>query len=345
MTNSVTWQSPSNIALVKYWGKKPVQLPTNASISFTLKNCHTTTTLSWEKAEKTNRKYNIQLYLDGELKNDFTPKIEKFFDNIEHILPFVKTHHFKVETSNSFPHSSGIASSASGMSALALCLCSMEKELGLAQLNEHDFFKKASLLARLGSGSACRSIYSTMAIWGEHDVFEKSTNEYAIPYTDIHPVFQSFQDTILLVDKGQKEVSSSLGHSLMNNHPFANQRFIEADTNMHRIKDVLVSGDLIEFRKIVEEEALMLHAMMMTSSPYFLLFKPNTLHIIEKIWQYRNQNRTNFVVTLDAGANVHFLYPKAEKEAAMSLINNELIVYCENNAYICDEVGHGPVKL
>ncbi len=344
MSNSIKWQSPSNIALVKYWGKRDKQIPTNASISFTLKNCHTTTELIYESKE-TTADYDINVFLEDELKESFKPKIISFFDNISHKVSFLKQYKFTIKTSNSFPHSSGIASSASGMSALALCICSMEEQLTDKKFNKADFLKRASMLSRLGSGSACRSLYPGLASWGKHEAIPGSSDEYATPFTDAHPIFKDFQDTILLVDQGQKEVSSTVGHSLMNGHPFAANRFQEANKNLSIIKDILKNGNLQDFTKLVEQEALMLHAMMMTSDPYFLLFKPNTLQIINKIWEYRNQNNTNFVITLDAGANVHFLYPKSEATEAMTLINNELIAFCENNAYISDEVGSGPIQL
>src|SRR5690554_1801837 len=131
-SGTVTWESPSNIALVKYWGKKEHQIPANPSISFTLNNCKTTTTLTFSKKENTQH-FSFEVFLDGEKKEEFKPKIETFFKRIESYLPFLTDYHFKIETSNTFPHSSGIASSASGMSALALCLMSVEKKLSAIQ--------------------------------------------------------------------------------------------------------------------------------------------------------------------------------------------------------------------
>ena len=141
---SITWSSPSNIALVKYWGKKDHQIPENPSISFTLDHCKTTTTLSFSN-NTSNEEFSFEVYLDGELKEDFKPKIETFFKRIEVYLPFLRQYHFKIETSNTFPHSSGIASSASGMSALALCLMSIEKKLS-EDITEDFFKQKESLI-------------------------------------------------------------------------------------------------------------------------------------------------------------------------------------------------------
>jgi len=155
----VTWQAPSNIALVKYWGKKENQVPANPSVSFTLNNCKTTTKLEFQKKSKRSDSFDFELYFEGKKKEDFKPKIQQFFERIENYCPFLKDYIFEIHTENSFPHSSGIASSASGMSALALCIMSLEKQLGSNALKNEDYFnQKASFLARLGSGSACRSV-------------------------------------------------------------------------------------------------------------------------------------------------------------------------------------------
>ena len=340
----VTWQSPSNIALVKYWGKKENQIPENPSISFTLDSCRTTTTLSFQKREKSDD-FDFELFFEGEKKESFRPKIEKFFERIVHHLPFLKDYSFKIETSNSFPHSSGIASSASGMSALALCLMSLEKQLN-PEMSEEYFTRKASFLARLGSGSACRSIEGELVAWGEHKGIEGSSDLYGVKYPyKVHENFSNYQDTILLVDKGEKQVSSTLGHDLMNEHPYAERRFQQAHENLDLLKRIFEKGDLSAFIKTVESEALTLHAMMMTSKPYFLLMKPNTLEIINKVFDFRERTSLHLCFTLDAGANVHLLYPDNEKKETLNFIESDLLQYCQNGQYIADRVGAGAKQM
>jgi len=337
---SYTWSAPSNIALVKYWGKKENQIPANPSISFTLNDCLTTTTLQFHKKEVRNH-FDFDVFFEGEKMDDFKPKIATFFDRIHDYLPFLKEYRFHIETSNTFPHSSGIASSASGMSALALCLMSIEKAL-IPNMNDDYFLRKASFLARLGSGSASRSIKGDLVIWGSHESIENTSDLYGIQYPfKVHENFKDFQDTILLVDKGEKKISSSIGHNLMYNHPFAQKRFQQAHENILKLKEVFALGDLKGFIKIVESEALTLHAMMLTSDPYFILMKPNTLEIINKIWDFRNKTDLNICFTLDAGANVHVLYPKAETNEVYEFIQRELVAYCQNGHYICDRIGVG----
>lgn len=342
---NVTWHSPSNIALVKYWGKQPVQIPANPSISFTLDTCATTTKLSYNKRKGTGQQFEFDLLFDGRPKEEFKPKIRKFFERIEVYVPFIKDFHFTIETSNSFPHSSGIASSASGMSALALCLMSLEKKL-FPETSETYFYTKASFLARLGSGSASRSVQGGLVTWGVHEMLPGSSNEYASKYPfKVHPLFMSYNDTILLVDKGEKKVSSTLGHDLMHEHPYATARFEQAEENLSKLKTVLETGDLNGFMTIVESEALSLHAMMMTSMPYFILMKPATMEIIEKIWAFRDKTGLPVCFTLDAGANVHVLYPEHEYVKIYEFIKNELVAYCQKGHYICDRVGDGAKLL
>ncbi len=340
----VTWESPSNIALIKYWGKKKDQIPENPSISFTLNNCKTITSLTFSKIENTGD-FSFEVFLDGDKKDDFKPKIQTFFERVEVYLPFLKTYHFVIETKNTFPHSSGIASSASGMSALALCLMSIEKRLQPETKNEF-FTQKVSFLSRLGSGSACRSIEGDLIVWGQTDSIEGSTDLYGIKYPyEVHKNFKQYQDTILLVDKGEKQVSSTVGHNLMHNHPYAGNRFQQAHGNLEKLKPILESGNLDSFIALIESEALTLHAMMMTSMPYFILMKPNTLEIINKIWQFRQDTGLHVSFTLDAGANVHVLYPKNETTKILEFIKSELVAYCQNGHYICDQIGFGARQL
>ena len=344
------WTAPSNIALVKYWGKKDNQIPANPSVSFTLNNCKTITKLAFAKKEistalnETGEKFSFDLLFEGKPKEDFKPKIQKFLERIEIYLPFLKDYHFTIDTENTFPHSSGIASSASGMAALAMNLMRLEKEMN-PEMTEEYFYQKASMLARLGSGSACRSVKGEVVVWGNHNNISGSSDLFGVEFPNIiHDVFKNFQDTILLVDKGEKQVSSTVGHDLMHNHPYAERRFAQAHENLDKLITIFESGDLEEFIKIVESEALTLHAMMMTSMPYFILMKPNTLEIINAIWKFRNATKIPVCFTLDAGANVHVLYPNKNKEIVLQFIQSELVGYCQNGQYICDEIGTGAVE-
>jgi diphosphomevalonate decarboxylase len=351
---SFQWSAPSNIALVKYWGKREdiigtnkiasEQIPANPSVSFTLNHCKTITKLTFVKKEDQNN-FSFDLLFEGQPKEEFKPKIQKFLERIAVYCPYLKDYHFTIDTQNTFPHSSGIASSASGMAALAMTIMSLEKALH-PEMTEDFFYQKASFLARLGSGSACRSVKGSVVAWGNNTAISGSSDLYGVAFpSTIHDNFKNYQDTILLVDKGEKVVSSTVGHNLMHNHQFAEKRFEQAHDNLAKLKKILENGDLEQFIQIVESEALTLHAMMMTSLPYFILMKPNTLEIINKIWKFRNETQTPVCFTLDAGANVHVLYPENVSETVLQFIQAELVGYCQNGNYICDQIGEGAINL
>lgn len=244
---------------------------------------------------------------------------------------------FIIKTKNTFPHSSGISSSASGISALTLCLIKLEEKLGYKIIKKDKLLQRASFLTRLGSGSSCRSIYPGLVIWGKHKYIKNSSNLYAIPYPNkVHKIFTNFFDTILVIDKTPKNISSSEGHNLMNHHPYAKQRFKLAYKNLDKLITILEKGDIEGFGEIIEYEALNLHTMIMSSRPYFFLIKPNTLHVIEKILDFRNLTKKSLYFTLDAGANIHLLYPFKEELIVKKFIREELLKYCIGGEYIED---------
>jgi diphosphomevalonate decarboxylase len=336
------WQSPSNIALVKYWGKRGEQLPANPSISFTLDQALTETSIRAEWKENQNG-ISIDFYFEQEKNEAFAVKLEGFLEKAARQFPFLHHYHLIIHSSNTFPHSSGIASSASAYSALALCLCSLHEELTGVKLA--DFYQTASYWARIGSGSACRSVYGGYNVWGKTASLSLSSDEYAINIDDrIHADFKEFSDTVLIIEKGKKAVSSTLGHALLKEHPFAETRYKMGYENTERLLNILAAGELQEFIQMVESEALMLHALMMTSASPFILMKPNTLAVIEKIWDFRRQTGTGLLFTLDAGANVHLLYPTSKHAQAQEFVKNELLGYCQNDLYFCNAIGKGPVK-
>ena len=340
---ATSWEAPSNIALVKYWGKYGEQLPKNPSLSFTLSNSSTNTNVVFTPHSKSIPDFDF--YFHNVQKEDFKPKIAIFLERIHSYIPWIGNYHLSIKSENSFPHSSGIASSASSMAALSLCLMDLEQQL-FPEMTSLYFHQKASFLARLGSGSASRSIQGPVTLWGINEIQNTSSDLYATPFGDsLHPVFKTYQDTILLIDKGTKQVSSTTGHNLMHAHPFAENRFLQATNHLSSLLSIMKSGELDDFIRIVELEALSLHAMMMTSSPYFILMQPNTLAVIQKVWTYRESTSIPLCFTLDAGANIHLLYPKEYKDVILEFINKELAFFCENGQYLTDEVGLGAKKM
>ena len=337
----VRWRSPSNIALVKYWGKKGKQLPQNPSISFTLSECRTETFVTFEKADR----FGFSFYFEGKENPAFGAKIEKFLLENQAFFPFINQLKLKVESRNSFPHSSGIASSASSMSAFVMGLIEIENLL-VGPSTGSGTLTKASYFSRLASGSAARSVFPKMALWGKTEAYEGSSDEYAVSLAnDIHPVFKTYRDSILIVSGETKAVSSRAGHALMEGNPYAPARYAQANENIVNLLSALKSGDLDNFINITESEALQLHALMMCSNPSFILMKPNTLSIINEIRGFREETKIPLCFTLDAGPNVHLLYPESEAEKVEHFIKDHLATYCVENKWIADHVGDGPKKL
>ncbi|HFK5555536.1 TPA: diphosphomevalonate/mevalonate 3,5-bisphosphate decarboxylase family protein, partial [Elizabethkingia anophelis] len=326
----------SNIALIKYWGKYENQIPANPSISYTLNHCRTNTTMEFSEGEN----FSVQTFLAGNEELKFAEKIEKYFKNIEQYLPWILKGKYVIRTENTFPHSSGIASSASGFGAIAKCLMQLDAIFS-GNTSEEEALKKASFLARLGSGSACRSLYNGLVVWGNTKEVEGSSDLYAVQYPndEIHPVFKNFNDWVLLIHEGEKSVSSTVGHGLMKTNPYAEKRFQEAHENFAKLKNILKTGDLEGFIKLTEHEALTLHAMMMMSDPAFILMKTGTLEVINKIWDFRRITGLPLFFTLDAGANVHLLFPNdIESDKIKIFIQQELLPFTQKGGVVKDEM-------
>ncbi len=341
----VGWTSPSNIALVKYWGKRPVQIPANPSISFTLDKSKTSMTIFASPSSKDS--VSVDFYFEGELNEKFKVKIEKFLNSEVKRFPWLVEYHLDINSENTFPHSSGIASSASSMSALNLCLLSLDEKISGHRILPEDFFKEASDLSRKASGSASRSVYPFLATWGEIDNLEGTSNLYASPVKieDVHQKFKNYCDAILIVDGGEKSVSSTAGHALMDEHPFKEQRFERARSNLNLLLRAMKNGDMDTFIEVVEEEALMLHSLMMTSKPSYVLLKPASLLIIEKIREFRKQKGIPVCFTIDAGPNIHMLFPAEFKDEIQGWIARDLHDTGVIQKVIHDETGSGPQRI
>jgi diphosphomevalonate decarboxylase len=341
---SVSWQSPSNIAFIKYWGKTGRQLPVNPSVSMTLSEAYTQTKLVALPREKEGA-VELDFWFEGKQNNAFGERISRFLNSVTDVFPWLEQVNLKLETQNTFPHSAGIASSASAFSALALCLCSLDAELNGIILEEIEFRLKASYVARIGSGSACRSLFPGITVWGSTTAVPGSSDFFALPVAEVHPVFTTLRDTILLVNKEEKAVSSSEGHSRMIGHPFAEARIKQAGNNTTEILKAIKTGDIQTFIRIVENEALTLHALMMTSADGFILMHPETVRIINQIKQLRKETGINICFTLDAGPNVHLLYFEDQIEQVNKLIVEHILKNNKQNMRIDDFYGNGPVKI
>ncbi len=322
--------APSNIAIIKYWGKTGEQLPINPSLSFTLK--HSVTSMKIECfVKKSSNEKQVELFLNSEKNEKFAQKFEVYLERFTKYLPYLKDLKFIVHTKNSFPHSAGIASSASSASAFAFLILDIEKKIFGKE--KSDFYERCSFFSRLASGSACRSVYPGWVSWGG------GSDLYASPIKEIHPIFYDICDTILVVDKKEKSVSSSLGHDLMNCNPFKKERIELANDHYLKLCDSLKKGNWEDVGFIAEKEALMLHALMMTSNPPYMLLSPKSVELIAKIYDFRKETGVKCFFTMDAGPNLHLLYLKQDKhviEKFVSAIDIEQIIW--------DEIGLESIK-
>lgn len=326
-------EAPSNIAIVKYWGKKGIQEPMNPSLSFTLSESISRVDIKYRHTEE---KLKVEFLFENRKKEHFLPKIMNFLERNAKFIPNLTHGSIEINSANTFPHSSGIASSASSMAALAKALYSINKTITGSDHNDADI---VSEMARLGSGSAGRSTQNGWVLWGETDMLENSSNRFGTPInSQVHNIFHSIQDSILVIRKGAKSVSSTVGHELMNNHPYKDGRLNQANKNIKTLLEALKQGDFETFTSVCEEEAMSLHALMMSSSPSYTLLEPESIHAIKRIKKFRDQHHLPLCFTLDAGPNIHLLYPKEQSKTIVPFINEHLAPLCEEQMVIFDEI-------
>jgi diphosphomevalonate decarboxylase len=183
-------------------------------------------------------------------------------------------------------------------------------------------------------------------VWGATPHVPGSSDEFAVPAGDaLHEMFRDFHDDILIVSREEKSVSSRAGHALMEGNPFAEPRYAQARARLGVLLEAMKTGDLATFGKIVEDEALTLHALMMCSNPSYTLMRPDSLAIIEKVRQYRADTGHPVYFTLDAGPNVHLLYPGDIVHEVRKFIEDHLAEHCEDGYVQQDWVGEGPEEM
>ena len=224
------------------------------------------------------------------------------------------------------------------MASIANALLQIQKKIAPSKLNINEDELK-SQMARLGSGSACRSTINGWVLWGETPLINASSNHYGVSVNEkVHPIFNDLQDSILVIRKGIKAVSSSVGHQLMDEHPYRDGRIKQANTNIDILLKALKSGNFNAFAEVCESEAMSLHALMMSSSPSYTLLAPESLLAIKRIKEIRKHYHLPLTFTLDAGPNVHLIYPKDQSKAIVAFIEEYLKPLCENEEVIYDHI-------
>lgn len=312
--NKVKAKAYSNIALVKYWGKKDEELiiPYNGSISLTLKEFYTIT-----EVEKIYSDQD-EFYLNDVLQDDKeTKKISKFIDLFRQ-----KSKNYqrvRVSSKNYFPTAAGLASSASGYAALAGALNSLF-EINLDK-------RELSKMARKGSGSATRSIFGGIVEWvaGEDDdtSFAQKIDEAD---WDIGMI------AVILNDK-KKKVLSRVGMSqTVKTCPFYPQWVDSAKEDLKNIKSAIADRDLKRVGEIAESSSLKMHATMMSTQPSIIYFEEKTISVIKLVKQMREEGILAYF-TMDAGPNIKIITNSQYKDTIIERLNSILgadkIVYSE----------------
>ncbi len=334
----ISYSSPSNIAIVKYWGKEPGdQIPMNPSLSMTLDQCRSFTTITYEV--KKGMSPVLEVYFDGSRAHDIEAKLQRWFTKISYFFSWLAYSRLMIETRNNFPHSAGIASSASGMSAMAMCLSAID---GHVCGDDQAKLELQSNVARLGSGSASRSVMGPWVAWGTTPHMEEASNDHAVVFPRVHPAFQKLNDTIIVLDKKPKSISSRDGHTLMEGHPWRQGRIAQAHENFSTLKFALQNGDWEAFERVTENEALSLHALMLASKGGMMLWNGASVEWMHLLRDYRKQTGVQMAFTLDAGANIHLLYPDAARNEVLKLLKTNYVSEVE---LIHDHTGNGPEKL
>jgi diphosphomevalonate decarboxylase len=316
--------APSNIAFIKYWGKKneELRIPANASISMNLPGATTTTTVEFSSSYTTDL---IEL-IDGNFSDN---EIQRIITHLDRIRAKANINsRAKVMTKNSFPKGTGIASSASGFAALTVA-ATAAAGLSLPE-------KELTILARMGSGSACRSIPDGFVKWESGERSEKSFAYSLFPHD-----YWDIRDVLVIVDQKSKEVSSAQGMASVTTSPYWNIRQHETGERIKNITRGLQEKNFFEFGNILEEDCLSMHSVMMTQAPPLLYWNEATENCIRNIQKWRADGLPVFF-TIDAGPNVHCICEGKNEARVLNnigglfAVQSVLVNTCARGAYITD---------
>lgn len=302
---SVTAVAHPNIAFIKYWGVADagLRLPANSSISMNLGDAETRTTVRFlpDAAPGTPDR----LVLNGrEVTGPERDRVTAHLDRIRARAGL--TCSAEVMSNNNFPAAAGIASSASAFAALTLAGCAAA---GL-ELSEREL----SILARLGSGSACRSIPGGFVEW-----LAGPTSEASYAYSLAPANHWDLRDLVILVSQQVKPVSSTAGHQAAPTSPFFRARLEALPARLEQVRRAIQARDFAALAEATEADAIAMHAVMMTSRPPIYYWQPDTMRLIQATLRWRAAGLP-VCFTIDAGPNVHLItLPEAEDRLLASI--------------------------
>ncbi len=304
--------APANIALIKYMGKKDESSnnPDNSSLSYTLNNL-----LSTVKLEQIDSEQDAwePLVVPGQVKFALSELGEKKFLN--HLARIKKYFNYEgsflVQSCNNFPHSSGMASSASSFAALTRCAV-----FALAELTQRELptVEEQASLSRLGSGSSCRSFHSPWVLWQN----DNTVKPIELPYPElIHQV--------VVISAEQKAVSSSEAHKLVKSSELYETRAERAEENLTRLLNAFMAKDWVEAYQICWREFQDMHQLFNTCAQPFSYISSNSLGVLNDLQQLWDKKGDGPIVTMDAGPNIHLMYRPDQMEMAREFKRDYLV--------------------
>ncbi len=283
-----TVEASSDIALVKYWGKKDevLRLPENGSISLILAGLDTLTTVEFDQ-----KLARDEVLIQGESEEGEIGRVVKHLDRIRKLAG--KDMFAKVVSQNTFPKGTGLSSSGSGFAALTIAATTA---IGLS-LSE----KEMSILARQGSGTACRCVCGGIVEWRDGETSETSYSETLFPAD-----YFAICDVVAVVDEGKKLVSSTQGHTTAGTSPFFAARQQRIKQKIEAVKLAISTKDFDRLGALVEAEALEFHSILLTSQPPLIAWYPGTVEVMLAVQNMRKEGIKAYF-TINTGFNVHVL--------------------------------------
>ena len=285
-----------NIAFIKYWGNRndALRLPANASLSMNLGDLQTVTTVHFDRSLSKDVVVINQAAVGG-------PALERVSTSLDLVRNMAGlAWAARVESNSNFPIGSGIASSAAAFAALSVA------SAAAAGLNLDE--AALSRLARRGSGSACRSVPAGFCQW------LTGSDETSIATSLAPPQHWDLRDVVVIVSQEHKAVGSTGGHQLAPTSSLQEARLAQVPARLQACREALLRRDLAAMGPVVEEDAMIMHAVMMSSRPPLYYLGPTTMAIIQATQQWRLEGLSVFF-TIDAGPNVHLLCEGTQLEA------------------------------
>ncbi|MBF6626702.1 diphosphomevalonate decarboxylase [Aerococcaceae bacterium zg-BR9] len=294
------FRAHTNIALIKYWGKRNTELflPMTSSLSLTLDAFYTDTKVTLKPDELLDT-----FFLDGQIQSEeATKNVTQFVDRFRALSG--QSAAVQVESWNHVPTAAGLASSASAYAALA-CACNQAFGLNLDA-------KALSILARQGSGSASRSLFGGFVEWhkGDGDISESSYAE------QIDAANWDIGMLVIVINRKAKKISSRIGmEQTMETSPFYALWPQEVERDLHDIKQAIQAQDIDSVGQIAEHNAMKMHATTLAANPSFTYWEPDSLRAIQIIQTMREDLGFQCYITMDAGPNVKVLCPASQLDA------------------------------